>query len=64
MWFIGVPLTILGAFVFQFPVFFVYALSVVEEICKTILCLIRLKSGRWLKNITHHLTADHVSREP
>ncbi|NLZ94047.1 MAG: MATE family efflux transporter, partial [Firmicutes bacterium] len=30
MWFIGVPLTIVGAFVFKFPVHLVYALAMVE----------------------------------
>ena len=59
MWVIGVPLTILGAFVFHLPVYFVYAFSVVEEICKMFLCFIRLKTGKWLKNVTHHLTRDH-----
>ena len=56
MWFIGVPLTILGAFVFQFPVYIVYGLAVIEELAKCTLGLLRLKSGRWLKNVTRNLT--------
>ena len=60
MWFIGVPLTILGAFVFQWPVYAVYALAMIEEICKCVLCLARLKSGLWVKNITHNLSADQA----
>ncbi len=52
MWFIGVPLTIIGAFVFKFPVYIVYALAIVEEISKCILGLMRLKSGRWIRNVT------------
>jgi Na+-driven multidrug efflux pump len=55
MWFIGVPLTILGAFVFRFPVYIVYALAIVEEISKCILGIRRLKSGRWINNITHNM---------
>lgn len=46
-WFIGVPLTILGAFIFKLPIYMVYALALLEEIAKGILGIIRLKSGRW-----------------
>lgn len=52
MWFIGVPLTILGAFVFKLPVQFVYALAMAEELSKVIMGLMRLKSGRWINNVT------------
>lgn len=52
MWFIGVPLTILGAFVFKLPVYSVYALAILEEVAKGILSIIRLKSGRWIRNVT------------
>lgn len=53
MWFIGVPLTILGAFVFHFPVHIVYALALVEELVKCILAFMRIKSGKWIKNVTY-----------
>ncbi len=56
MWFIGVPLTIVGAFVFKFPVHLVYALAMLEEISKCILGIIRLKSGRWIKNVADNMT--------
>lgn len=56
MWFIGVPLTILGAFVFKLPVYIVYALAIVEEIVKGVLSLRRLRSGRWMKNVTGNIT--------
>ncbi len=55
MWFIGVPLTILGAFVFKLPIYTVYALALLEEIAKGILGIIRLKSGRWINNVTHNM---------
>ena len=32
----GVPLTILGAFLFRFPVYLVYGLAIAEEIAKCI----------------------------
>lgn len=52
MWFIGVPLTILGAFVFKLPVHMVYGLAIIEEIVKFILGFMRLRSGKWINNIT------------
>lgn len=55
MWFVGVPMTVLGAFVFKLPVYMVYGLSILEEISKCILGIMRLKSGRWIKNVTHEL---------
>lgn len=55
MWFIGVPLTIIGAFVFRFPVYTVYALAIIEEIVKSLIGIIRLKSGKWIKNVTRSI---------
>ncbi|NLY90193.1 MAG: MATE family efflux transporter [Firmicutes bacterium] len=55
MWFIGVPLTVLGAFVFKLPVYLVYGLSLFEEITKALLCLWRYRSGQWIRNVTHNL---------
>ncbi len=52
MWFIGVPLTIMGAFLFKLPVHMVYALAILEEVAKLILGLMRLKSRKWINNIT------------
>lgn len=53
MWLIGVPLTILGAFLFKLPIHLVYALAILEEVTKLILGLFRLKSRRWINNITN-----------
>lgn len=52
MWFVGVPLTIMGAFLFKLPVHLVYALAILEEVVKFILGLMRLKSRKWINNIT------------
>ncbi len=52
MWFIGVPLTIMGAFLFKLPVHLVYALSILEEIAKFIFGVIRLKSRKWINDLT------------
>lgn len=52
MWFIGVPLTIMGAFLFKLPVHMVYALAILEEVAKFILAFKRLKSRKWINNVT------------
>ncbi len=49
MWFIGVPLAFIGALLLQWPVYLVYALVIIEEIIKFVLCLWRSFSGRWMK---------------
>jgi Na+-driven multidrug efflux pump len=48
-------LTILGAFLFKLPVYTVYALAILEEISKCIIGIIRLKSGKWIKDVTRHM---------
>lgn len=60
MWFVGVPLTILGAFVFNLPVHIVYGLSIMEEIVKCVLGMMRLRSGKWIKNVTHEIVTAEV----
>jgi Na+-driven multidrug efflux pump len=49
MWFIGVPLAFIGALTLKWPVYLVYALVVVEEVIKFVLCLWRSFSGKWMK---------------
>jgi Na+-driven multidrug efflux pump len=55
MWFIGVPITIIGAFVLKLPVYAVYALAISEEAVKCLLGIIRLRSGKWIRNVTHNM---------
>lgn len=52
MWFIGVPLILAGAFLWKLPVHLVYALAIFEEIFKCAISLVRLKSGKWINNLT------------
>lgn len=51
MWCIGVPLAFVGAFILELPVYLVYGLCTVEEIIKGIACFIRIRSGKWIKNL-------------
>ena len=46
LWIIG------WAYLFQVPVVFVLVLMKLDEPLKALLCLIRLKSGRWIKQVT------------
>ncbi len=51
MWFIGVPLAFIGAFVLKLEVQWVVLLVMAEELAKIILSIIRLKSDKWIKNV-------------
>lgn len=55
MWMIGVPLSIIGAFVFKFPVYIVVGLSTFEEIVKCIAGISRLVSNKWINNVVHNM---------
>lgn len=52
MWFIGVPLAFLGAAVFHLPVQWVVLLTTLEEVVKGIVCLVHLRRGRWIHDMT------------
>ena len=52
MWIIGVPLALLGAFVFHWPVYWVYLLVQFEELVKASIALRRFFSRRWIHNLT------------
>jgi len=56
VWFIALPLIFLGAFVWKLPITAVFALSLVEEVYKTILSLIRWRRKVWLRNLTTEFT--------
>lgn len=52
IWLVGVPLTAFGAFVLDWPIYLVYALTLSEEFAKGILGLWRYISKRWIHNLT------------
>ncbi|AKC63572.1 MULTISPECIES: hypothetical protein [Clostridium] len=43
---------LLGAFVLKLPVYWVVALSTAEELSKFVIGLKRLKSNKWIRNVT------------
>ncbi len=52
LWVISIPLGILAGFVFKLPAFWIYICLKSDQIIKTIWCIFRLKSGKWIKKIS------------
>jgi len=52
MWILSIPLTFLAAFYFSLPLFWVALIAYSEEICKAFMFVLRMKSKRWLRNLT------------
>lgn len=55
IWIVGVPMTYLGAFVFDLPVYLVYLCAMSEEATKWVLGLRRYFSRKWINNLTVHM---------
>lgn len=51
MWFIGVPMAFIGAIFLKLDVQQVMILVSIEEVVKFVLCVLRLKSGKWVKSV-------------
>jgi putative MATE family efflux protein len=52
IWFVGVPVTAAGAFLFGLPIYFVYALTLSEEATKLAVGIWRFFSKRWINDLT------------
>ena len=52
MWCIGIPLGCLAAFYFKQPAWVIYIAIQIEQILKFFAGVLRLKSGKWLHNVT------------
>lgn len=53
VWFIGIPFVILAAYVFKWPYEYIYLMTGVEHLVKSILCIIIFKKRKWLNPLTH-----------
>lgn len=51
LWLASIPLGILAAFVFELSPFWIYFFLKIDQILKAFWCIIRLKSGKWIKKI-------------
>ena len=61
IWVVGVPLAVLGAFVFHLPVYFVYLMVMMDELTKFIVGLWRYLSRRWIHNLAGMVETDAAS---
>lgn len=52
MWGIAIPLAVLGAFVFHWPVLLVYACTCLDEVGKIPWVMIRVRKFKWVQNLT------------
>ena len=52
LWILSIPLGILAGFVFHWSAFWIYVALKSDDIVKTIWCVFRLKSEKWIKRIS------------
>ena len=50
-WCVGIPLALIGAFVFNFPIYIVYAMLTFEEVVRLVLALKKVYKFDWATNI-------------
>lgn len=53
IWLIGVPAALIGGFVLHLPVYYVYALVLLEEIVKAIVITRRYLSRKWIHDLVN-----------
>ena len=51
LWVASIPLGILAGLVFGFPAFWIYFFMKIDQVLKAVWCVIRLRSGKWIKKI-------------
>jgi putative MATE family efflux protein len=52
IWIVGVPMALVGAFVFHLPIYLVYLMVMADELSKFVIGLWRYFSRRWIHNLT------------
>ena len=56
MWGIAIPLALLGAFVFHWPVLLVYACTCLDEVGKIPWVMHHFRKYKWVRNLTQEIT--------
>ncbi len=51
LWVASIPLGLLAGFVFHLPAFWIYFALKCDQVLKAVWCVIRLRSGKWIKKI-------------
>ncbi|MCC6297975.1 MAG: MATE family efflux transporter [Anaerolineales bacterium] len=62
IWLIGVPSALIGGFVLHLPVYYVYALVLLEEIVKAVIITRRYLSRKWIHDLVN--AADEIPASP
>ncbi|MBR4342042.1 MAG: MATE family efflux transporter [Lachnospiraceae bacterium] len=52
LWALSIPLGYMAGYVFELDVFWVYFFLKIDQVVKTIWCIIRLRGGKWIKKIS------------
>lgn len=52
LWVLSIPLGLLAGFVLKLPPFWIYVCLKSDQIAKAVWCVLRLKSGKWIKKIS------------
>ena len=52
LWVLSIPLGLLAGFALHFPAFWIYTCLKFDQIAKTVWCVFRLRSGKWIKRIS------------
>lgn len=52
LWVLSIPLGLLAGFVFHLPAFWIYVCLKSDQIVKAVWCVLRLRSGKWIKKIS------------
>lgn len=60
LWGIGIPLAFFGAFYLGLPVYYVVALTAIEEFIKCIILTKRYRSGKWIHNVIENIGNEPV----
>lgn len=64
VWFVGVPMAVIGGLYFHLPVYTVYLLIASEEAVKFMIGIQRFRSGKWLHNLIQNISPLPVDSEP
>jgi Na+-driven multidrug efflux pump len=51
LWVASIPLGILAGLVFHLPAFWIYFFLKIDQVLKAVWCVLRLRSGKWIKKI-------------
>lgn len=52
LWLLSIPLGLIGGLVLHLPALITYILLRIDVPIKAILCYLRMKSGKWVHNVT------------